>query len=165
MPGVKQTWEALQAGDFPNRYENHWVAKDGSRRLISWSNTAIVDPEGRVEFIIGTGIDITEPKKAEAGIKYQALLLGQVHDGIVGADPDTRITYWNRGAEHIYGFTEAEALGKTTTELLRPKYCPGEREKNHGGTGACGTSEGDDSNKAQERNRGYRRGAFDSAHR
>ncbi|MBP1766745.1 MAG: sensor histidine kinase response regulator [Candidatus Aminicenantes bacterium] len=129
LPGVRQTWEALQAGDFPNRYENHWVAKDGSTRLVSWSNTAIVDPGGQVEFIIGTGIDITEAKKAEAGIKYQALLLGQVHDGIVGADPDTCITYWNKGAELIYGFTEAEALGRTTGELLRPAYAPGERKK------------------------------------
>ena len=28
----------------------------------------------------------------------------------------------------MFGFTEAEALGKTTAELLRPEYAPGERE-------------------------------------
>ena len=63
--GVRQAWEALHAGDLPSRHENKWVAKDGSCRLIEWSNTAIVDAEGKIEYIIGTGIDITERKQAE----------------------------------------------------------------------------------------------------
>ncbi|MGB8958438.1 MAG: PAS domain S-box protein [Candidatus Aminicenantales bacterium] len=60
---------------------------------------------------------------------YEALLLSCVNDGIIGADAESRISYWGRGAERMYGFTEAEALGKTTLELLRPTYAPGEREK------------------------------------
>jgi PAS domain S-box-containing protein len=129
LGGVMRAWEALQAGNLPTKYENKWVARDGSMRLIAWSNTAMYHPDGRLEHIIGTGIDITESRKAEASIKYQALLLSQVHEGIVGADRETHIRYWNKGAEHIYGFTEEEALGKTTKELLRPDYAPGEREK------------------------------------
>ena len=66
---------------------------------------------------------------AQANSRYQALLLGQVRDAISGTDADARITYWNKGAEHMYGFTEEEALGKTSTELLRPIYAAGEREK------------------------------------
>ena len=56
-------------------------------------------------------------------------LLDHVNDGIVGSDADFRIIYWGKGAERIYGFSQAEALGKTTLELLRPVYEPGEREK------------------------------------
>ncbi len=119
----------MRAGNLPSHHENHWQAKDGSRHLIDWSGSALFLPDGGIEFVIGTGIDITERKRAEAGIAYQAQLLGQVQYGIIGADPETHITYWNRGAERMYGFTEAEALGKTTTELLRPDYAPGEREK------------------------------------
>jgi PAS domain S-box-containing protein len=70
LSGVREAWESIWAGDFPNRHENHWVSKDGSRRLIEWSNTAIVSPQGEIEYIIGTGIDITERKKAEEALRY-----------------------------------------------------------------------------------------------
>ena len=60
---------------------------------------------------------------------YEAMLLSHVNDGVVGADADSRITYWGKGAERMYGFSQAEALGKTTLELLRPTYAPGERER------------------------------------
>jgi PAS domain S-box-containing protein/putative nucleotidyltransferase with HDIG domain len=53
------------AGDFPNRRENHWVTKDGTRRLIAWSNTALLDSKGQVEYVVGTGIDITERRRQE----------------------------------------------------------------------------------------------------
>ncbi len=67
--------------------------------------------------------------QAEKNLTYQAILLDQINDGVLGADADARITYWNRGMEKIFGFTEAEALGKTSRELLRPIYASGEREK------------------------------------
>jgi len=57
---VRAAFTTLRGGDAPNRHENYWVAKDGARRLISWTNTAILDRTGAVEYIIGTGLDITE---------------------------------------------------------------------------------------------------------
>ena len=62
---VKKTFNNLKAGQFPSNFENYWVAKDGAKYLIAWSNTCIVDEKGNVEFVIGTGIDITERKEAE----------------------------------------------------------------------------------------------------
>ncbi|MEJ2560495.1 MAG: PAS domain-containing protein [Anaerolineae bacterium] len=48
---VKAVFEELQAGQFPNEYENHWATKHGDRRLIAWSNTAFLgaDDAGGVE--------------------------------------------------------------------------------------------------------------------
>lgn len=62
---VKSVFRNLRAGQFPNRFENYWVSKDGTRHLISWSNTALLDDNGEVEFIVGTGIDLTGMRKAE----------------------------------------------------------------------------------------------------
>jgi PAS domain S-box-containing protein len=62
---VKAVFESLRAGHFPNHHENHWLTKDGRRRLISWSNTALLDEAGAVEYVIGTGTDITERRQAE----------------------------------------------------------------------------------------------------
>jgi PAS domain S-box-containing protein len=70
-----------------------------------------------------------DPVEAPRDLAYEAMLLSHVNDGVVGADADSRITYWGRGAERMYGFTESEALGKAPLELLRPTYDPGERER------------------------------------
>lgn len=59
----------LRSGDFPLDHVNYWQTKDGRRRLIAWSNSALVDGEGRVEHIIGTGIDITETRLAEEALR------------------------------------------------------------------------------------------------
>jgi formate hydrogenlyase transcriptional activator len=66
---VKAVFERLKMGDFPNEHENYWVAKNGTRRLIHWSNTGLPDPEGEIQFIIGTGIDITEGRAAQTALK------------------------------------------------------------------------------------------------
>jgi len=63
---VRRVFAQLQAGQFPSKHENLWVAKDGSQRLIAWSNTALPGEDGSVEYIIGTGIDISERRQAEA---------------------------------------------------------------------------------------------------
>ncbi len=55
-----------RAGQFPNEHENLWVAKDGSRRLIAWSNTALNGEDGSLEYVISAGLDITEDRQAEA---------------------------------------------------------------------------------------------------
>ncbi|MCI0623298.1 MAG: PAS domain-containing protein [Acidobacteria bacterium] len=56
---VKAAFQLLKSGDFPGQHVNHWVAKDGTRRRIRWSNSAVLDASGSVKYLIGTGIDIT----------------------------------------------------------------------------------------------------------
>ncbi|MFQ5613066.1 MAG: ATP-binding protein [Anaerolineae bacterium] len=68
---VKAIFEELLAGELPATYENHLVTKDGHLRQIAWSNTTLDDHQGQAEFIIYTGIDITERKRAE-GELHQA---------------------------------------------------------------------------------------------
>jgi PAS domain S-box-containing protein len=65
---ARQTWDALCAGELPSELESHWVAKDGSRRLISWSSTALVSADGTIQYIIGTGVDITDHRNAEQAL-------------------------------------------------------------------------------------------------
>ena len=62
---VKAVFEKLRDGHFPSQYENYWLARDGSRRLIAWSNTVLLNDDGSVEYVIGTGIDVTDRKQAE----------------------------------------------------------------------------------------------------
>jgi PAS domain S-box-containing protein len=78
---VKAVYQRLLAGQFPNTYENYWVSKNGDHHLISWSNTALLDADGKVEYIIATGINITERRKAQEKLERQhrqAQLLAEV---------------------------------------------------------------------------------------
>ncbi|MBI1814234.1 MAG: PAS domain S-box protein [Deltaproteobacteria bacterium] len=58
-------FERLIAGDWPTTYETYWFARDGSRRLLAWSAALLRDVDGNVEYVVGTGIDITQRKRAE----------------------------------------------------------------------------------------------------
>ncbi|MHC5595280.1 MAG: GAF domain-containing protein [Nostoc sp.] len=60
LESVKAVFEQLLTGKGFVEYQNYWVMKDGSRRLIGWSNTFLKDYEGAVEYIICTGNDITD---------------------------------------------------------------------------------------------------------
>lgn len=66
---VRGVFEKLRAGDFPLEFENYWLTKDGCRRLIAWSNTVLVTEDGAVEYVIGTGLDVTERRQAEQEIR------------------------------------------------------------------------------------------------
>jgi two-component system, LuxR family, sensor kinase FixL len=54
--------------------------------------------------------------------KKDADLLNLTHDSILVRDLDDRIVFWNHGAEETYGWTEKEALGKVTDELLQTQF-------------------------------------------
>jgi PAS domain S-box-containing protein len=68
---VKAEFASLKNGNFPNEYENYWLTRDGRRRLIAWSNTALVNQDGSIKYIISTGIDRTQRKQAERRLRAQ----------------------------------------------------------------------------------------------
>lgn len=61
--------------------------------------------------------DITERKRAEDQVHFQARLLDKVAQAIVVTDPDGTVRYWNKFAETMYGWTSAEAIGKSVVEM------------------------------------------------
>jgi PAS domain S-box-containing protein len=62
--------------------------------------------------------DITERRRAEEKLIEQAALLNQAHDAILVRGLDNRILFWNQGAEHIFGWTAEEAIGRDVKELV-----------------------------------------------
>src|SRR3954454_17253500 len=52
-------------------------------------------------------------------LRAQARLLDLAHDAILVRDSEGVITFWNRAAEELYGWTAAEAVGRRAQDLLR----------------------------------------------
>ncbi len=69
-----------------------------------------------------TIVDLTERKNQEERLAEQARLLDLSNDAIIVRDVEDRVTYWNQGAEKIYGYTREEALGKVVYDLLKTEH-------------------------------------------
>jgi diguanylate cyclase (GGDEF)-like protein/PAS domain S-box-containing protein len=65
--GIAETaMRELMAGESPVRAEFHWRTRDGELRLIEWSTMALTGPDGRVTYMVGTGIDVTAARSWDA---------------------------------------------------------------------------------------------------
>jgi PAS domain S-box-containing protein len=62
---TKITFKSLQLAKSPKSYESYWLTKGGKQRIITWSNNVLRGNENEVEYIISTGIDITERRQLE----------------------------------------------------------------------------------------------------
>ncbi len=71
-------------------------------------------------------VDITERKKLEEESRRQALLLDQISDAMISTDEKFVIRSWNRGAERIYGWQTAEAVGRDFAEILATRFLSGD---------------------------------------
>jgi PAS domain S-box-containing protein len=68
--------------------------------------------------------EMEERGRLEQCFREQAALLDKTTDAIVVSDLEHRITYWNKGAEKIYGWTAEEVIGRTSYELLHREVAP-----------------------------------------
>jgi len=69
---VEGVFSRLAGKALPSQHENFWVTRLGERRLVAWSNTAVIGEDGAVRAVLATGLDITERAGAEAALRRQA---------------------------------------------------------------------------------------------
>lgn len=74
--------------------------------------------DNRIDGALLILIDVDALKRDQETLSRQKTLLDQVAEPIFMWQSDGGITYWNRGAEETYGFTQERALGRKPYELL-----------------------------------------------
>lgn len=109
-------------GERVDHFETIRRRRDGTDLDVSLTISPIRDAAGSVIGASKVARDITERKRAERALSEQARLLDLSNDAIVIRDADDRVTYWNRAATELYGFTHQEALGRVTHELLQTQF-------------------------------------------
>ncbi|TAL00936.1 MAG: PAS domain S-box protein, partial [Rhodospirillaceae bacterium] len=116
--------------------------KDGRRIFVESNAVAFFDDHGHLAGYRGITLDISVRKQLFAEREKLARIVDSSHDAIMAKDLNNNITSWNRGAERIFGYSAAEAIGnhvsflapdhlKSESEGLTAKMMDGEVIENH----------------------------------
>ena len=117
--------------------EQLWLDRPQGRIFLDTTTTPLRDEKG---VVIGLGISTVDPTQmrlAEDALMRHAEMLDLSHDAIIVWQLGDPIESWNRGAQELYGFSQEEALGRVSHDLLctideRPLQVIEETLREHG---------------------------------
>ncbi len=125
-------FEQARAGKLDGNYEMNWRTKDGGTRRISWTATSLTDTQGDVNFLITTGVDVTEQRDAEEKLRRSETRYRQIVEGSLGIicthDLDGVIRSINAHAATILGYTPEEIVGTPLDSYIDDEHKAGYEE-------------------------------------
>lgn len=118
--------DRLRAGEQLDRIEAVRIAKDGRLVHVSLMGTAVRDAQRQVVGALAVIRDISGQKRADlqreaTEARWRAIIDSAV-DAIVVIDVRGRIEAFNRSAERMFGYAEAEMVGRTVNTLMPAPY-------------------------------------------
>ncbi|MHB1261633.1 MAG: PAS domain S-box protein [Thermoplasmatota archaeon] len=90
--------------------------KDGSSFTALVNDNPLLD-DGHLVGVIGVSQDISAMKAAEERVRFQAHLLESVSQAVVATNLEGQVTYWSPAAEKLFGWSNAEAVGRPVDDL------------------------------------------------
>lgn len=109
--------------------ELHWLSREGRRRRISWNTTTLTDGIGEINFIIMTGVDVTEQREAAAALRASEARYRQLIEGSLGIvcthDLEGRLLSINTYAAESLGYTVEEMTGRWLGDFVVEEQRPG----------------------------------------
>ncbi|HEY2546025.1 MAG TPA: PAS domain-containing protein [Candidatus Acidoferrum sp.] len=144
---VSQVWQAARAARKEYGFEYRVLLPDGKVRWIEVKGRFFCDESGEPSRDLGAAQDVTDRKIVEERLlrgrdeleeqvrghrvelqeraseaANQAELLDLANDAAFICGSNSAISYWNRGAERLYGWKQADVVGRHPSELLRTKF-------------------------------------------
>jgi len=93
---------------------------DGATLHFNVVKSPVFNADGKIIGSQGILFDVTGSKEAEAQLQRLAAIVESSDNAIIGKNIEGVITSWNRGAEHIFGYTAEEAIGRPMLMLMPP---------------------------------------------
>ncbi|MBZ5651271.1 MAG: PAS domain S-box protein [Acidobacteriia bacterium] len=110
----------ISHGESVEHFETVRLRKDGTRIDVSVTISPIWDRSGAVVGASKIARDITERRRAEEERREQAQVLNSAQ--VFVRDMQSRVVFWPKGAEKLYGFTSQEALGIVSHQLFHTQF-------------------------------------------
>ncbi len=104
------------------QFEANMVRRDGSIFPVQTDLVSVYGEDGELLYRVATAQDISERKKAEEEIAYQANILQQINDAVITTDENFLIKSWNSGAERMYGWAAQEVMGARGEEVFQTEF-------------------------------------------
>jgi diguanylate cyclase (GGDEF)-like protein/PAS domain S-box-containing protein len=120
---LRERLQSLERGEEVPEFEAVRIGKDGQARQFAITISPVRDSRGLVTSHAAIMRDITVQKEAQEATLRLALLVESSHDAIISTNLDGTIMTWNRGAERLFGYPAAEAIGNPMG-FLRPPEAP-----------------------------------------
>ncbi len=102
----------------PIRGDVPFTGGSGISGIYEYIFTPVLGPDGEVEVIAGTTRDVTERRATEERMARDGTLLAHVQDAVVVTDLAGVVTFWNAGAERLFGMSAEQMLGRPYVERL-----------------------------------------------
>jgi PAS domain S-box-containing protein len=109
--------EVLSDGQI-SQYRTVRLTRSGKKIPVSLTFSPIKDQDGKIIGISQIAHDISFEHQAEEKQAMLAAIIESSEDAIISKTLDGIITTWNKGAEHVFGYREEEAVGQPITILL-----------------------------------------------
>ena len=127
---VRQTLDHATHGNANLDFEHRLLMPDGSVKHVRVLAQPAKTQAGALEFV-GAVMDITEKKKIEdtlhaAKARFEGIL-EIAEDAIISVDSNQRILLFNQGAEKVFGYAQAEVIGKSLDLLLPQRFAQAHR--------------------------------------
>ncbi len=98
--------------------------KNGHEFPVEIELSHIETQDGKL--VISFIVDISERKANERQLRFNASLQDNVMDAVIATDMHFKIQSWNGAAERIYGWTAVEVLGRSSGEVFKTQFEPGQ---------------------------------------
>ncbi|WP_161883545.1 PAS domain S-box protein [Deinococcus alpinitundrae] len=108
---------SITAGQATTSFQNRYLHKNGSVVWLEWAAVSLSDDP----LMYCVARDVTQRKAAEEDQAFLAAIVEASYNAIVGVDLTDTIRSWNGGAERLYGYTAAEAVGQPITLIIPPE--------------------------------------------
>ncbi|MGB3137712.1 MAG: PAS domain S-box protein, partial [Nodosilinea sp.] len=95
--------------------------KDGGEFWVEMELVPVANTSGQVTHFVAFQRDVSRRKRTEQKLKEQAKLIDIATDAFLVRDLNSRLLFWSRGAEQIYGWQAEEVLGQNVDRLLNPE--------------------------------------------
>jgi PAS domain S-box-containing protein len=114
----KAILERVTSGEPIENYETVRLARNGRPIEVSIALSPIRDHTGAVIGISSVIRDISQKKQAERSAAMLAAIVASTSDGVVSKTLDGTVTSWNKSAERILGYAEAEMLNQSIRRII-----------------------------------------------